>query len=117
MLSDTISWKSSVQAEMGPLFGEGGRADASGELVHLRSAAPDRTEQLSKETGGHARSGRWSWVQGMWAFHFQVEVLQFTESTYNSGGRKLESIHMQPLPLLRTAPKGLLSSLWWPYRT
>lgn len=37
-------------------------------FVHLRSAASDITEQLSKETGGHARNSRWSWVQGMWAF-------------------------------------------------
>lgn len=88
MGSDTISRKSLVLAGMGPLFGAGGRADASGKLVHLHSAASDITEQLSKETGGLTRNSRWSWVQGMWAFHFQVEVLQFTGSTYNSGGKK-----------------------------
>lgn len=98
-------------AGMGPLCGEGGGRDASGELVHLRPAASQRTEQLSKETGGHARNSGWSRAQHVWAFHFQVEVLQFTESPYTSGG-KLENAHMQPLSLLRTAPKGHLSSLW-----
>lgn len=49
MGSDIIARKSLVLAGMGSLLGEGGRADTSGELLHLRSAASAITEQLSKE--------------------------------------------------------------------
>lgn len=80
MSSDPTSRKSIALAGMRPLLGEGGQVPVGS----LCTCASDITEQLSKETGGHARNNRWSWRQGMWAFHFQVKVLQFTESTYNS---------------------------------
>lgn len=80
MGSDPISSKSVALAGMRLLLGEGGQVPVGS----LCTCASDITEQLSKETGGHARNNRWSWRQGMWASHFQVKVLKFTESTYNS---------------------------------
>lgn len=92
-------------AGMGPLLGEGERADASGEPVHLHPGASDITEQLSKETGGHARNNRWSWVQGMWAFHFQ-EKRYSLQSQPTAQGKTLESVHRQSLLLLRQHPRA-----------
>lgn len=81
MGSDTHG-KSTVLAGMGPLLGEGRQLPAGS----LCTCASEITEQLSKETGEHARNNRWGWGQGPWAFHFQVKVLQFTVNLQFRGG-------------------------------